>query len=112
MTDLVLEYLREQSDKPDRRLLEQLGWSREDLVRFLDRWQRLKQTAREAESGRRELDEALRSLGLDPTPDRLRRSGGRSDDQRGLREAGARTSPPPQYQEQFNAFKKGTARQE
>ena len=112
VTDLVLEYLRSQSDKPDRRLLDELGWSRDDLVRFLDRWQRLKQAAREAQSGQQQLEEALRSLGLAPSRDRVRRGGGRSDDQRGLREAGTRSSPPPEYQDQFHAFQRGTARQE
>ena len=29
---------------------------------------------------------------------------------RGLRESGLKSSPPSSYQEQFNAFKKGTAR--
>jgi hypothetical protein len=109
VTDLVLDRLRQQQDEPDPRLLEDLGWSEEDLQKFLNRWQRLKQAAREDRSGQRELDETLRSLGLRPMRDRRRQGGQRDDQLRGLRDSGLRSSPPSQYLEQFEAFKKGTA---
>lgn len=66
-TDLVLERLDEQlRDKEvDRELLDQLGWTEDDLRRFVDRWQSRKQRAQQRGSaGQAELDRALRSLGL------------------------------------------------
>lgn len=109
-TDMVLEYLRDQQDKPDQRLLDEMGWTADDLKAFLDRWQKLKQSAVEDSNVRRELDESLRSLGLQPRKDTKRTGGPRSDDQRGLRESGIKSDPPPAYQEQFKAFKKGASR--
>ena len=109
-TDMVLEYLSQQESKPDPRLLDELGWTAEDLQRFLQRWRQLKESAREAADGQRELDETLRSLGLRSPRDEVRRRKSPRDDLRGLRDSGLRSSPPPQYLEQFDAFKKGTAR--
>ena len=109
-TDMVLEYLKDQQKKPDDRLLDELGWTAEDMQNFLERWQKLKQSAAEDPAARRELDETLRGLGLRPQRDTKRSGGSKSDDVRGLRESGLKSSPPSSYQEQFNAFKKGTAR--
>ena len=54
--------------------------------------------------------ESLRSLGLRPSRDKKRTGGGTSDNMRGNRDAGNRSSPPPQYREQFDAFRKGASR--
>ena len=62
------------------------------------------------ESGKRELDESLRSLGLRPSRDRVRQGTTQSDGATGLRDSGTRTAPPAAYQELFDAFKKGAAR--
>ena len=109
-TDMVLEYLKDQQEHPDRELLDELGWTEAELAAFLKRWQQLKQGAAEGNTGRRELDESLRSLGLRPKRDRIRRGTTQSDEVTGLRDSGTRTAPPPAYQELFDAFKKGTAR--
>ncbi len=69
-TDLVLDKLSDElkKNKVDKGLLKDLGWSREDLARFVERWQQRKDAAeRDDAAGRaakRELDDALRSLGL------------------------------------------------
>ncbi len=71
-TDLVLDKLADQLNKKDvdDQLLKDLGWTEEDLRRFIDRWNQRKEAARRndpaGESANRELDEALRSLGLRP----------------------------------------------
>jgi hypothetical protein len=107
---MALEYLKDHQDRPDPTLLDELGWTRDDWMQFVDRWERLKQMADEDGAGRRELDESLRSLGLRPGGKEFRRGGDRSDDLRGLRDAGGRSSPPPTYREQFDASRKGAAR--
>lgn len=110
-TDLVLEYLKDQKDQPDQQLLDELGWTKEDLDRFLKKWAEAKREAAENPSAKRDLDEALRSLGLRPTKDTVRRAEARSDNQRGLGDVGPTSGPPSKYLEQFRAFKKGAARQ-
>jgi len=109
-TNLVLEYLKDQKDAPNRELLQDLGWTPEELKSFLQRWQQLKQSAAEDAAGARELDASLRSLGLQPQRDRRRQGREQNDEQRGLRDAGAASTPPAAYQDLFDAFKKGTAR--
>jgi hypothetical protein len=109
---MALEFLRDQQDKqnPDRGLLEELGWTPDDLRAFVERWQKLKQGAREDVKAQRELDDSLRSLGLGPTPDKRRTGSSRTDDVRGMGESGIKSAPPSSYQDQFDAFRKGAAR--
>ena len=58
----------------------------------------------------RELDEALKSLGLRDPANKKRAGGKVSDNQRDLRDAGNRSSAPPKYRDLFDAFRKGAAR--
>lgn len=109
-TEMVLEYLRDQQQKPDPKLLEELGWEPEDLQGFLERWDALRRQAGPDGSTPQVLDEALRSLGLRPQQGGVRRTANRPDDFRGLEDTGTHASPPARYLEQFNAYKKGTAR--
>jgi hypothetical protein len=106
---MVLDYLRDQQDNPDRRLLDDLGWTPDDLRAFVDRWEKLKQAAKEDHRGSRELDDSLKSLGLRPAPDTRRVGTDRADELRGLRESGGASAPPPAYQEQFRQFLKGAS---
>lgn len=110
VTDMVLEYLKDQQDRPSEDLLDDLGWSEEDLRRFVQRWEQLKQAASQDAEAKRELEETLRSLGLQPVTRRVRRGTSNSDQLRGMRERGLQSSPPPRYAEQFDAFKKATSR--
>jgi hypothetical protein len=107
-TDLAIQYLKDQQDKPDQELLDRLGWTKADIQRFIERWERMKgEAARPGEQGsaaRRKLDEALRSLGLSAGPSRLRRGQAGSDHVRGMRQSGQRTSPPAEYREQYEAY--------
>ena len=51
-------------------MLKELGWSEAELKRFVDRWQQRKAAAEQkneaGDAAKRELDDALRSLGLRP----------------------------------------------
>ena len=109
-TDLVLEHLRDQQQNPDPELLEQLDWTAEDLQAFLQRWQALYEQADQSEPDQRALEAALRSLGLRAEAAEVRRATGRTDGVGGLQETGVRGTPPARYREQFNAYRKGTAR--
>jgi hypothetical protein len=109
-TEMVLKRLKDEEHNPDPELLDKLGWSKEDLAEFLRRWDALQKSADQTPDGKRDLDEALKSLGLrDPT--NRRRAGGKvNDEQRGMRDAGNRSAPPPQYRDLFDSFRKGAAR--
>jgi hypothetical protein len=109
-TDLVLEYLRDQQQKPDPELLERLRWTEDDLRNFLRRWEDLQRAAGEDPRGQQDWSDALRSLGLRPDQQTTRRVTAPADPVQGLRETGGQSSPPAKYLEQFNAYKKGTAR--
>lgn len=110
VTDLALEHLRDQKDNSE--LLKRLKMSPEELARFLDRWDRMKQAARSKNvAAKRELDESLRNLGLQPSRDIRSRRKTVSDDFHNLRDDSSRSQPPPGYEDLFRAFKKSTVRQ-
>lgn len=109
-TEMVLRRLKDEEHNPDPELLDKLGWTREDLAEFLRRWESLEKSANESKTGKRELDEALKSLGLRDPANRRRAGGKTSDNDRNLRDAGNRTAAPPKYRELFDAFRKGAAR--
>jgi hypothetical protein len=113
-TDLVLEKLENQLDNNqlDQKALDDLGWTKDDVRRLVERWRQMKQAARapgpEGEAAREQLNEALRSLGLGR--DRVSRQGGQNADElRNLR-AAPRVAPPAGYAEQFKAYQKGLSR--
>ena len=113
-TELALEHLKDQLDKKkaDHELLNKLGWTEQDAQAFLRRWQQMRAAAGRDDSknhqARQELDETLRSLGLRPRGARLDSGTARDDQARGLKET-RRTSPPPEYAEQYKVYKQGTA---
>lgn len=110
-TDLALEYLRDQKDKPDRELLDDLDMTKEELEEFVNRWEAMKRGAREAGPSGEGYSDALRSLGLRPHSDKRRAARAADDAVRGV-DSGARSEPPPSFIEQFRAFKSGAARAE
>lgn len=109
-TDMVLEYLEDQESRPDEELLKKLGWTSDDLQDFVRRWSELKRAAREDPQAQRDLDDALRSLGLRPTTAAPRRTEVRPDARQTDRNLGTRSQPPAGYRELFDAYRKGTGR--
>lgn len=112
-TDLVLETLEKQlrDNQVDAELLEQLGWTTEDLRSFVNRWQATRQAASRpgaTAEERSRLDAALRSLGLRPT--RLAGETSRKEDNlRDLNEA-YRGTVPPELRDRLRAFNEGVSR--
>jgi hypothetical protein len=107
VTDLVLQSLRDQEHNPDPELAKRNGLSPQELQEFARRWSQLKKDAESDPAKARELDEALRSLGL-RDPKNRRRSESSTDKQRDMRDAGGRTQAPSKYREQFDQFRKST----
>jgi hypothetical protein len=112
-TDLVLGKLADQLKKKqvDKNLLEQLGWTEEQLRQFVSRWQERKAAAKQndptGEAASRELDDALRSLGL--RRGALKQGPISDDTQRDLRQ-GFRGPVPVEYQERLRAYSQGVSR--
>jgi hypothetical protein len=114
-TDLALDHLRNQlkNGKPDQELLDRLGWSKDDLQKLLTRWETMQreaqQTGPKGAKAKANFEEAVQSLGIRP-PSAARRASTKADDSaQGLRDA-ARSAPPPEYIEGFEAFRKRTSR--
>ncbi len=111
-TQLALEYLKDHVDKPDSNLLEQLGWSEAEAQRFIEQWEQLRRRAGrdDAEGGqaRRELEQALRSLGLSPRGTELKRGTTSTERIDSVRESG-RFRPPSDWAEQFEAYTRSIA---
>jgi len=113
-TNLVIDKLDDQlkSDDVDKELLNKLGWTADELRRFVDRWKNLKTQAsgsgEQAEQARQELDNALRSLGLRRDLQSGFQSQTAKDKLRDLQEA-YRGRTPLEYQELMRKYVKGTA---
>jgi hypothetical protein len=112
--DLVLEKLDDQLEqhKVDPKLLKSLGWTEDELRRFVTRWQGLK--ARAAEGGddaadaNAQLDAALRSLGLRQNGPQRFRAGAPADKLRDLNDA-YRARAPQEYLDRVREYTKGVS---
>jgi hypothetical protein len=112
-TDLVVDKLADQLNKKkvDDKLLKDLGWSEAELRRFVERWQERRDAASKndpsAEAAKQELDDALRSLGLER--DKLQQGAVKKDTLRDLRE-GYHGPVPAEYKERLRAYNQGVSR--
>ena len=107
-TDMVLKALDRQRDQPDPELLKRMGWSKEQMQAFLDRWKNARDQAASDPKKKREYDETLRSLGLIPSNGKVQKAMGQDDKLRGLNEEGSRVRPPESLRERFETFRKST----
>jgi hypothetical protein len=112
-TDLVLEYLRDQADKPDADLLSDLNWTEQDLQEFLSRWDAMRDAAGSgSDEAKKRLDSRIRSLGLMPEGAKSNRVQVQQDNLTGVVQDGVKSSPPPEFAEKFRLFLKGAAQAE
>jgi hypothetical protein len=112
-TDLVLERLDDQlaKQKVDPSLLNKLGWTEDELRQFVARWKGLKErAASEGENGdesTRDLDAALRALGLRRKSLQFR-AAAVEDELRDLRDA-YRGRAPLEWTDRVREYLKGAA---
>ena len=72
-TDMIISTLKEQRNDPDQELLDALNWTKEDLNRFIDRWEKMKRDAEFGdEASQKRFDKELKKLGLRPPGSRTR----------------------------------------
>ena len=109
-TDMVLKELKNQKN-PDQEMLDDLGWTKEELQQFTNRWNQMKNEAASNQTGdpaKQELDEALRSLGLSGGKDKLRSANNRPATAGGASDT-SRSRPPAAFLEQYKAYLKGAS---
>ena len=112
-SDLVLDRLENQLDKDqvDNELLDKLGWSKDDLRKFVQRWKGLMDAAEQegtaGEEAQEKLNDALRSLGLRPG-DRGFQSQTIQEKLRQIQDS-YRGQTPIEYADKVRAYIKGTA---
>ena len=111
LTDLALDYLKQQKDQPDPELLKRLNWSKEDLQRFLDRWENAKEFAKTDPNKKREVDATLKMLSKRQSKSTDQSVKDRDDDLKGYLEEGARVRPPEALRSPFEQFRKAVGRQ-
>ena len=113
-TDLVLDKLEDQLENKqvDQELLDKLGWTANDLKRFVNRWKNLKKKAEgnspEAQAAADELNISLQSLGFNAKERNGFDSTSPKDTLRNLRES-FRGRTPMEYEELMRKYVKGTA---
>ncbi|MCY2975843.1 MAG: hypothetical protein NTW52_14400 [Planctomycetota bacterium] len=107
-TDLVLDSLKRQREQPDPELLKRMGWNKEQMQAFVDRWQAAREKALIDPSKKKDYEDMLQSLGLVPQTGSTRAVLGRTDSLTGIREEGSRVRPPESLRERFEAFRKAS----
>ncbi len=109
-TELALQHLRDVMAQEKPELLDRLGWTKDDARRFLDRWEAMRAAAAgkdaKGEAARKQLNDAIRSLGLRPQGTELRGGGVAPDAAQKLRDPG-RFAPPADWAEQLRAYTRG-----
>ena len=105
---MVLDYLKESRDQADPDLLKDLNWTEDDLRRFQQRWEKVRQFDQPEGPSQPtgELQDALRSLGLQPNSRPATSQGSPADSLRDLRDSGNRRRPPPSIRDAFDAFRR------
>ena len=111
LTDMALDYLKQQKDQPDPELLKRLKWSEEDMRRFLDRWTDAKELAKTDPNKKRELDATLKMLSKRQSKSTDQSVKDRDDDLKGYLEEGARVRPPDSMRSPFEQFRRAVGRQ-
>ncbi|MDR0870971.1 MAG: hypothetical protein LBN39_09280 [Planctomycetaceae bacterium] len=115
VTNLVLEYLEEQlKDKPSKELLDKLGWTKEDLQKFYDRWKAMQKENEQQDSQNpaRQGDdekwkEALKSLGLRPARSKETVQQSKVKDDEANATESRRYAPPKALEKRFQQYTEG-----
>ena len=108
VTNLVLEYLEDQMDEPNPELLKELGWTKDQLRQFAEKWKKMAEQGQKAVPGSPDAEawkEALKSLGLKPDRDRTGVRRGRRDfkDKDNVMET-QRYVPPPSLRQRLKDY--------
>ncbi|MGB1815123.1 MAG: hypothetical protein ACPHJ3_07175, partial [Rubripirellula sp.] len=83
----------------------------DDLARFTERWQKVRQMQNDPSTGKnQDIEDALKSLGLRTPAAQTNQIRESADSLRGIRDSGNRQPPPPAYRDAFDAFRRAMGR--
>ena len=107
-----MEHLKDQLAKEKPELLDRLGWTPDEARQFIEKWEKLQRAAAQPDSrgksAKRELDDALKSLGIRRPGTEIKGGSTGRDKTRDLYEAG-RAAPPPDWAEAVRDYQRGVA---
>lgn len=112
-TELALSYIEDQlKDEPDKKLLESLGWTKEQLKDFLDHWKNMREKVKKSSKNSKEyVDylETLRNTGLRAPSGRgiLDTSHLSGKENEGPEAETLRFRPPQQFKDRYRAYNRG-----
>ena len=99
--------------KDNPRLLDRLGWSKEEARRFLDNMQKLKASAEQpgdkGEAGKKAYNEFLKNLDLHPRGTQIEGGQTKTDDLRDVRDSG-QMEPPGEFADIYHAYLRSAGR--
>lgn len=109
-TLLALNHLQDMLERDDETLLKQLGWSREEAMAFLQKWQQIHQAASEknlSTQQRQQLERTFRNLGLSPRTELERET--QQERRKVYLHSTLQTPPPENWREILEAYSRGVA---
>ncbi len=108
--DLALRHLKDEMSKPKSDLLDHLGWTPEEAKKFVENIEKLRDAANQSgsEANKNAYPEFLKDLGLRPHGTRIAGGATRTDNLRGVRDAG-QMQPPAEWDEITRQYSRSTA---
>lgn len=96
--------LAEQKDNPDQELLDRLGWNKDQLKKFVERWEAMKAEAEKGnEKAKRRYQRAVQSLNLQPSQSTTKVNQ-RTEEVVGTDQDGEVNQVPPRFRRVFESF--------
>lgn len=108
-TILALDHLRDALDRDDHSLLEYLGWTRDEALRFLQEWEKLHEALDDGNASLTEKEKAenrFRNLGLVPRSFQYQNQI-LTEGERPVVRGGRKIEPPAAWREHFEAYSRG-----
>ena len=103
---MILNSLKKQRNNPDQELLDSMKWTKEDLNRFIDRWEKMqKEAATGDDAARKRFEKHLKGLGLRP-PGARTKSTLKGDGKEDYLEESAVDLIMPELRGEFQAFER------
>jgi hypothetical protein len=108
--DMALRHLKDEMAKQKPELLDRLGWTPEEAKKFVDNVEKLRDAADHPsiDANKKAYNEFLKDLGLRPHGTRIEGGKTKTDDLRGVRDAG-HMEPPAEWADATRRYSRATA---
>lgn len=109
-TDMILNRLKNQRNNPDQELLDAMNWTKDDLNRFIERWEQMQKAAEAGDdAAKKRFEKHLKGLGLRPPGSRTK-STLKGDGEEDYLEDSAVELISPELRSEFQAFQRNQNR--